>query len=362
MISIAQPLFGDAEKKALIEVLESNILVQGPRVEKFETGFSDYIGTKHAIATSSGTTALAVSLMALGVKPGDEVITSPFTFIATASAILLCGAKPVFMDVDLQTFNIAPEFITEAITPKTRAIMPVHLYGLPAEMDAISAIAEEHKLVIVEDACQAHGAKYGDHKVGGIGDAGCFSFYPTKNMATGEGGMITTKEDTVAEKCKLIRNHGQQDRYYYVRWGCNYRMTEFAAALGNIQLTKLDEFNKKRQENAKRLSELLEGEVATPVIPANLTHVFHQYTIQLPSEKIRDGLKQHLFDNGIGSAVYYPLALHEIDFLEGRAVGSMENTKQLTQTVLSLPIHPALSSDDIDTIAGEVKAGLKKQG
>jgi dTDP-4-amino-4,6-dideoxygalactose transaminase len=362
MIPIAKPLFGDAEREAIIKVLESNILVQGPQVKQFEEGFADFIGTKEAIAVSSGTTALAVALMAAGVKQGDEVITAPFTFIATASAIRLCNATPVFVDVDPNTFNINPEAVSNAVTAKTGAIIPIHLYGLSSEMNELRKTAEEHKLAIIEDACQAHGAKYGDEGVGALGDAGCFSFYPTKNMATGEGGMITTNDIEIANKCRLIRNHGQQARYDYAGWGCNYRMTEFAGALGNVQLTKIEEFNSKRRANALKLTELLGDSVETPSVPPNLTHVFHQYTIKLPSEQSRNDLMAYLNDNGVGSAVYYPMALHSLPFLESRTVGSLEVTEKLIKTVLSLPVHPALSSADIETVAATVKAGLAHQG
>jgi dTDP-4-amino-4,6-dideoxygalactose transaminase len=360
MISIAQPQLEDDERDALIKVLDSKILVQGPNVEKFEHAFADYIGTRFGIATSSGTTALAISLMAMNIRSGDEVITTPFTFIATASAIRLCGAVPVFVDIDPDTFNIEPKLIKAAITPKTKAIMPVHLYGLSAEMKELRVIAQAHDLFLIEDACQAHGAKYGDSRVGGIGDIGCFSFYPTKNMTTGEGGMIVTNSEELANKSRLIRNHGQESRYCYVSWGCNFRMTEFAGALGIVQLSKLDKFNEKRRKNALKLNELLGNEVETPKVPSNMTHVFHQYTIKLPSENSRDGLKKYLNEKGIGTEIYYPLGLNKIDFLAGRSVGSLENTEHLTRTILSLPVHPGLSDDDLELIAREVLAGLHK--
>jgi dTDP-4-amino-4,6-dideoxygalactose transaminase len=299
--------------------------------------------------------------MAAGVAPGDEVITSPFTFIATASAIKLCGAVPVFIDIDPDTFNIEPSLIESAVTPKTKAVMPIHLYGLPADMPNIKETASKHDLLIIEDACQAHGAQIGDVKAGALGDAGCFSFYPTKNMAAGEGGIITTNSEEVMENSRLIRNHGQQARYHYVQWGCNYRMTEFAAALCNVQLPKLNDFNSKRQKNAEQLTELLKDEVATPIIPPNMTHVFHQYTIKVTSEEERDGLMKYLRSKDIITGVYYPIALHEIEFLEGRSTGALENTNQVTKTVLSLPVHPGLSEDEVSLVAKEVVAGLGEQ-
>jgi dTDP-4-amino-4,6-dideoxygalactose transaminase len=270
----------------------------------------------------------------------------------------MCGAVPVFADVDPDTFNIDPEQIAEAVSDKTKAVLPVHLYGLPAQMDRLNKVAEEHSLAVLEDACQAHGAKLGDRKAGALGGAGCFSFYPTKNMTTGEGGIITTDSDELEERCRLIRNHGQAGRYHYVYLGYNYRMTEFAGAIGGVQLAKLDEFNSKRQQNAKKLNELLGSTVKTPTVPENMTHVFHQYTIKLESEARRDALMKYLQEHGVGSAVYYPIGLHQVEFLQGRVSGTLDNTLELTGTVLSLPVHPGLSDADLEKIAAEVKAGL----
>jgi dTDP-4-amino-4,6-dideoxygalactose transaminase len=358
LINIAKPMLSDDEKQALSEVVDSGLLVQGPKVKAFEDQFAEYTGTKHAIAASSGTTALVIGLQAMGVVPGDEVIAPSFTFLATASSIKMCGAVPVFVDVDPVTFNIDPGKTAEAVTDKTKAILPVHLYGLPADMDALNKIAEEHSLEVLEDACQAHGAKLGSKRVGSLGGAGCFSFYPTKNMTTGEGGIITTNSDELAEKCRLIRNHGQAGRYHYVYLGYNYRMTEFAGAIGAVQLTKLDSFNSRRQENAAKLTEMLGKTVITPTVLENMTHVFHQYTIKLESEEQRDRLIKYLQEHEVGSAVYYPIGLHEVDFLQGRVPGSLENTEKLTKTVLSLPVHPGLDDKELETIANEVKAGL----
>ena len=358
MINIAKPMLSDEEKAALSEVVDSGILVQGPKVKAFEDKFAEYTGTKHAIAASSGTTALVIALQAMGVSPGDEVITPSFTFLATASSIRMCGAVPVFVDVDPVTFNIEPEQVAGAVGEKTKAILPVHLYGLPAEMDRLNKIAEEHSLAVLEDACQSHGAKHGDTRVGALGGAGCFSFYPTKNMTTGEGGIITTNSDKLEERCRLIRNHGQAGRYHYVYLGYNYRMTEFAGAIGAVQLAKLDEFNSRRQYNAAKLSEMLGSDVRTPQAPDNMTHVFHQYTIKLDSEEQRDNLMKYLQEHEVGCAVYYPIGLHEVEFLQGRVSGSLDNTRKLTKTVLSLPVHPGLNDDDLEKIANEVKAGL----
>lgn len=251
MIPIAKPNIGEEEKNAVMEVLESGMLAQGLKVKEFEERFAKYIGTKYAVATSNGTTALHIALLSSGIKKGDEVITTPFSFIASATSILFCNAVPVFADIKTKTFNINPNKIEKAITKKTKAIMVVHLYGQSSEMDRIKEIANKKKLSLIEDACQAHGAENNGKRVGSIGDIGCFSFYPTKNMTTGEGGMITTNDHVIAEKVRLLRDHGQKERYEHVIVGYNYRMTNIAAAIGIEQLQKLEQFNKKRRENAK---------------------------------------------------------------------------------------------------------------
>ena len=251
MIPIAKPLIGDEEIEEVVKVLKSGFIAQGPKVAEFEEKFAEYIGVKHAVATSSGTTALHTALLALGIKAGDEVVTTPFTFAATSNSVLYVGAKPVFVDVNPETYNIDPEKIAEAITDKTKAIMPVHLYGQPADMDPIREIADENDLKVIEDAAQAHGAVYRGKMVGSMGDAACFSFYPTKNMTTSEGGMVTTDDGATADAARAIRAHGESQRYTHVMLGYNFRMTDVAAAIGLAQLKKLDTFNGKRIENAK---------------------------------------------------------------------------------------------------------------
>ena len=265
MIPIAQPLMGEEEKRAVIAVLESGMLAQGPKVEEFEKAFAALWGVRHAVATSSGTTALHVALLAHGVGPGDEVITSPFTFISSANSILFVGARPVFVDIDESSFNIDPSLIEARITPRTRALLPVHLFGNPCDMEAIMAIAARHGLIVIEDAAQAHGASIQGRKVGSFG-TGCFSFYPTKNMTTAEGGMVTTDDDQVAEKARLLRSHGMRKRYYHDFLGYNFRMTDLQAALGLAQLAKLEVFNEKRIANARYLTEHLRDVVITRVL------------------------------------------------------------------------------------------------
>jgi dTDP-4-amino-4,6-dideoxygalactose transaminase len=349
MIYMAKPQIGDEEKQAVMEVLDSGMIAQGPRVKAFEDAFAEMCGVKHAIATTSGTTALHVALLAHGIGQGDEVITSAFTFIASANSILFTGAKPVFVDIDPRTFNIDPDKIEAAITPKTKAIMPVHLYGLACDMDPILSIAEKHGLAIIEDACQSHGAVYKGKKAGSFG-TGTFSLYPTKNITSGEGGMITTNDPVIDEKCRVIRQHGMRRRYYHDELGYNFRMTDVHAAIGLAQLKKLDKFNSIRQTNAKFLSENLKG-VVVPYVPDEQTHVFHQFTVRVPNGK-RDALRSHLQENGVGSEVYYPVPIHQQSFyvsdLEYNE--SLPETENAAQEVLSLPVHAGLTPSDLETI------------
>ena len=353
MISIAQPLMSDEEKQGVLEVLDSGMLAQGPKVRALEEAFADYCGVQHAIATSSGTTALHVALLAHGIGDGDEVITSPFTFISSANSILFTGAKPVFVDIDPATFNIDAAQIEQAITPRTKAIMPVHLFGLTADMGPIMALAEKHDLAVIEDACQAHGAEYQGQRAGSFG-TGCFSFYPTKNMTTGEGGMITTDDEAVAEQCRAIRQHGMRRRYYHEELGYNFRMTDIHAAIGLAQLKKLERFNQARIAHAQFLTEHLQG-LVTPTVPDGRRHVFHQYTVRVPDGQ-RDALAEHLRDNDVGYGVYYPVPVHrQTLYAEGLGYDvSMPQAERASAEVLSLPVHPALSQSDLQTIVETV--------
>jgi perosamine synthetase len=351
MIPISKPLLGKEEQEAVLAVLESGQLAQGPRVAEFEQQFAAFCGVKHAIATSSGTTALAAALLSHGVGPGDEVLTTPFTFIASANSVLFTGAKPVFVDIDQESYNIDPRLIAEKITERTKALLPVHLYGYPCDMEAIMAIAAEHGLAVIEDACQAHGAAIRGSKVGSFG-TGCFSFYPSKNMTTAEGGMITTDDDGIADRARLIRNHGQSQLYLHHTMGYNFRMTELQAALGLVQLQKLPAGNKKRVENASYLSSRLSN-VITPMVKEGYTHVFHQYTVRVGSD--RNKALERLNGAGIGARVYYPLPVHQQPFY--RQLGydeSLPMAERMSQEVLSLPVHPALTQDELDKIVHEV--------
>ena len=349
MISIAKPMMGEEEKQAVLEVLDSGMIAQGPRVKAFEDAFAGMCGVKHAIATTSGTTALHVALLANDIGPGDEVITTPFTFIASANSVLFTGSKPIFVDIDPHTFNIDPEKIEAAITPQTKAIMPVHLFGLPADMNAIMEIAKAHDLVVIEDACQAHGAAYHDKKAGSFG-TGTFSLYPTKNITSAEGGMITTDDDEIAESCRVIRQHGMRRRYYHDELGYNFRMTDVHAAIGLAQLGKLERFNRQRIANAQYLTEHLKG-VTTPVVPEGTHHVFHQYTIRV-SDGRRDDLAAYLRENGVGTGIYYPVPIHQQTYYVNELGYDMTlpEAERATEEALSLPVHPALEQADLETI------------
>lgn len=361
MINMAKPQIGEDEKQAVLEVLDSGIIAQGPRVKAFEDGFAAMCATKHAIATTSGTTALHVALLAHGIGKGDEVITSAFTFIASANSVLYVGARPVFVDIDPRTFNLDVNQIEKAITKKTKAILPVHLYGLSCDMDAIMQIAEKHGLAVIEDACQSHGAEYKGKKVGSFG-TGTFSLYPTKNITSGEGGMITTNDPAIDERCRVIRQHGMRKRYYHDELGYNFRMTDVHAAIGLAQLQKLEKFNAQRQANAKFMSANLKG-VTPPHVPAGQTHVFHQYTVRVSGGQ-RDALRTYLQEREVGSEVYYPVPIHQQSFyVSGLGYkDKLPETEKAALEVLSLPVHPALSSADLETIVATVNAFMEKNG
>jgi len=359
-INIAQPQIGKEEIQAVTAVLKSGMIAQGPKVAELEEKFAKFIGVKYAIATSSGTTALHVALLSHGIGPGDEVITSPFTFIASANSILYTGARPVFVDIDEETFNINPDNIENKINKKTKAIMPIHLYGSACRMSEIMAIAKKHKLIVIEDACQSHGAEWRNKKVGSFG-TGTFSLYPTKNMTTGEGGMITTNNKEIYERSCLLRAHGSKIKYYHDILGYNFRMTDINAAIGVEQLKKLPKLNKIRQKNAEHLSKNLSGIAGlfTPYIDKNVTHVFHQYTIRITAEfgLSRDEVNKKLNEAGIGTAVFYPLPINEQKVY--KELGYKSDTliaKKVSNEVLSLPVHPGLKESDLRYIVKILKS------
>ncbi len=375
MIPIAKPMIGSEEINAVAETMKSGGLAQGPHVQAFEERFADYISVSHAVATSSGTAGLHVALLAHGIGAGDEVVTTPFSFIATANAVLFTGARPVFADIN-EDYNIDPEGILHAITPKTKAVLPVHLYGCPAGMKAIREIAEDHHLTIIEDACQAHGATYDGKKAGSFG-TGVFSFYPTKNMTTGEGGMITTDDPGIAKRARMLRDHGSSRRYVHEMLGYNLRMTDMGAAIGMVQLKKLDQFNSGRRRNAAHLTGELKhvrGITTPDDVPG---HVFHQYTVRVSGvdggrgvegagdgdgagNGTRDGLVTYLGEKGIGTGIYYPIPIHKQPLYQKLGFqDSLPVSERFADKVLSLPVHPAVSEANLDYIIETVKEYLE---
>jgi perosamine synthetase len=354
MIPISKPCIGEAEKAAVMEVLDSGMLAQGPRTAKFEERFAQVCGVKHAIATSSGTTALNLALLAHGIGPGDEVITTPFTFIASANSILFTGAKPVFVDIDEGTFNLNPALIEQALTPRTKAILPVHLYGYMCDMDAIQAIADKHGLEIIEDACQAIGAAFKGRPAGSFG-TGTFSLHATKNITSGEGGMVTTNDEAMAERCRVIRNHGMKRRDYQDMLGYNFRMTDLHAAIGLAQLERLGEFTEKRQANASYFNAHIKS-VITPKVKDGYDHVWHQYTIRMDGGRDRDAAVKQLNEAGIGTGIFYPVPVHKQAYMREQINGdiTLPVAERLAQEVISLPVHPLLSPSDLETIVREV--------
>lgn len=351
-IPISRPSLGEGEIERAATVLRSGQLAQGSVVAEFEAAFAEYIGTRYAVAVSSGTAALHLALLSHGIGPGDEVITTPFTFIATATAILHAGATPVFADIDPATLNLDPASVRSRISRHTRAIIAVHLYGNPCELGELMEIADRHGLPLIEDACQAHGATYGTRRVGGFG-TGCFSFYPTKNMTSCEGGMITTSDRLVAGRCALLRTHGTRQRYLHEEVGFNYRMTDVHAAVGLEQLRRLDQFNQIRAANA----EFYDAAIGLPrvsVLPAARS-AWHQYTLIVDRDR-RDQVVQYLTSRLVGSAVYYPRPVHRQPALGGLA-GAVECpvADLAAAQVLSIPVHPSVTEEERRYVAAEVR-------
>lgn len=340
MIRLAVPFIGDEEVAAVERVMRSGQLSQGPETAAFEEEFSSLVDGRHCIGVNSGTSALHVSLLAAGIGRGDEVIVPSFTFAATANAVALTGATPIFVDVEPEFFCIDPDAISAAITPRTSAIMPVHLYGHPARMPEIMSIAEQNGLLVIEDAAQAHGARLNGTPAGAFGTLGAFSFYPTKNMTTGEGGMITTADSELARRCRLLRAQGMEVRYQNEMVGLNVRMTDMAAAIGRVQLTRLEAWTQARRENAAAYTKALTN-VQPPSVAANAHHVFHQYTIRASD---RDGLLERLRANDIGCDVYYPTPVHRLPSFDLEI--DLPTTRLVAQEVLSIPVHPFLTDEE----------------
>ena len=355
MIPAARPEIGADERAAVDRVMLSGMLAQGPEVAAFESEFSGIVDGLHSVALNSGTSALHLAFLAAGVKPGDEVIVPSFSFAATANSVALAGATPVFVDIEADHFNAAPAAIEAAITPRTTAIMPVHLYGHPADMVAIKAIADKHGLLLFEDAAQAHAAAVDGRPVGAWGLAGSFSFYPTKNMTSGEGGMVTTPSEEVARAIRVLRNQGMERRYENEVVGFNTRMTDIHAAIGRVQLTKLAGWTAKRQENAAFLSANLKGVVTPPTAPGAV-HVFHQYTIRVVDHD-RDAFAEQLAQRGVGSGVYYPTPIHRLPSFKLEL--DLPVTEIAATQVLSLPVYPSLTQGELDTIVEALNAVAK---
>ncbi|TMD29156.1 MAG: DegT/DnrJ/EryC1/StrS family aminotransferase [Chloroflexi bacterium] len=356
-IPVAVPQIGDEEREAVLAVLDSGQLAQGPVVEAFEREFAAWCGVAHAVAVNSGTAALHLLMLAHGLSQGDEVITSPFTFVASANAALFVGARPVFVDIEEETYCLDASRVEAAITPRTRAIMPVDLYGHPAPIDALRDIASRRGVLLIEDACQAHGAMVGARKAGALGVDATFSFYPTKNMTTAEGGMVTTADGRVAETVAMLRQHGATERYHHKMLGYNFRMTDIAAAIGRAQLRKLDGWNEARRRNASLLDEGLTGVpgVRTPKERPGHRHAYHQYTVLVEGD--RDRFQSRLRELGVGSAVHYAVPVHRQPLYATLGYGevSMPVTERVAEHVLSLPVHPALSESDLDRIVEAVR-------
>jgi perosamine synthetase len=351
-IPAARPLIGEEERAAVDRILKSGLMAQGPEVAAFENEFSMIVGGRDCIAVNSGTSGLHLALIAAGIKHGDEVIVPSFTFAATANTVALTGATPVFVDINPQTFNIDPLAIEAAITPRTRAIQPVHLYGQPAAMDKIMAIAARHDLLVVEDAAQAHMASLNGTPVGSFGVAGVFSFYPTKNMTSGEGGMISTATEEVARQCRLLRNQGMEKRYENEIVGFNTRMTDIQAAIGRVQLTKLAGWTTLRRNNAKFLDQNLEN-VITPYVEPNAIHVYHQYTIRIPGHS-RDAFADEMIKRGVGNGVYYPIPVHKLESFKFDL--DLPETTRACKEVLSIPVHPSLSQAELEKIVSVINS------
>lgn len=351
---------GEEVEKSVTEVLRSGYYIMGPNVKAFESEFADYLGSKHAVALNSGTDALHLALRALDIGAGDEVISVSFTFVATVEAIGIVGAKPVFVDIDKDTFNIDAKAIEDKITPRTKAIIPVHLYGQPANMDVVMDVAKRHNLYVIEDCCQAIGSTFKGQKVGTFGDVGCYSFFPTKNLgAMGDGGIAVTNSDYLKDRMTALRNHGGAVRYHHDEIGINSRLDEIQAAVLRIKLKHIDQWNKKRRENAYRYNELFKdcADVVTPKELDDTYCVYHQYTIKVPH---RDEVQKILQENGVGAMIYYPIPLHMQKVNEYLNIPEMSLPKTVedTKCCMSLPMFAELTEDEQKEIAQKVKDAI----
>ncbi len=362
-IPINLPKIGEEEIQAVVKVLRSGMLTSslgaGPAVTQFEKNFAQFAGAKHAIAVNTGTAALHSAIMAVGVKQGDEVVLPSFTFVATAEAVVLAGANPLFADIDPKTYDLSPSAVEKAITKKTKAILPVDLYGFSADMKPLREIADKHGLALVEDAAQAHGATYEGKPAGAFADAACWSMYASKNIMTGEGGVVTTNKGQIAETLRMIRTHGEKAKYASLILGTNYRMSEIQAAIGNVQLTRLPEFVAKRRHNAQHLTKFLEksSKLVLPYETKDRLHSWYLYTARLKdgTETQRNTLIEELKNKGIGAEAYYVNPVHQMPFYrENFESAKLPETEKASKQVFSLPIHPAVTEEQVDFIGKTV--------
>ncbi len=345
----------DKVLQAMKDVFDSKRFINGPQIKELEEKLADYCHCKHAIGVTSGTDALIISLMALDIGEGDEVITTPFTFFATAGSIFRVGAKPVFVDIDPKTYNIDPELIEQKITDKTKAIIPVHIFGQCAEMDKINEIAKKHDLVVIEDAAQAIGSEYKGRRAGSLGDVGCFSFFPSKNLGCcGDGGLVTTNNDELAEKIRILRQHGSKPKYYHKIIGGNFRLDTMQAAVLLEKFPYLEEWHKGRQKNAEYYNEHLKDVVDTPFVESYNIMIYNQYTIRTP---LRDELQDKLNEANIGNAIYYPVPLHlqECFAYLGYKGGDLPESEKAAKEVVSIPIYPELTDEQMDYVIRVIK-------
>ena len=357
-VDAVRVVMGAEETAAVSRVLASGSLVQGAEVAAFEDEFAKLVDSRTCVAVNSGTSALHLGLLAAGIGPGDEVVVPSFTFAATANAVAMTGARPVFADIDPDTFCLDPDAVRAAVGPRTAGIVPVHLYGQAAPMTDLAALASQHGLLVLEDAAQAHGASHDGRPVGALGDVAAFSFYATKNMTTGEGGMVVCADDAVARRVRLLRNQGMERRYENEIPGLNNRMTDLAAAIGRVQLARLPEWNERRRAVAARFDADLRGVVTPPTRPGNL-HVHHQYTVRCDH---RDDVLQDVVGAGVAAAVYYPTPTHRLPAYASGDVPDLPETDRAAREVLSLPVHPRLTDAEVERVVTVVNGAVRRHG
>jgi perosamine synthetase len=339
-------------KKAAISALESGHFILGKNVEEFEEKFAKFCNAKYGACVGSGTAALFLALKSLGIKKGDEIIIPSQSFIATATTVMMAGAKVRFVEINEKNYTMEPEKIQEKISKKTKGVIPVHLYGHPANMNKIQKIAKENSLFVLEDAAQAHGAKYKDKMIGSIGDAACFSFYPSKNLTVcGDGGIVLSNNKDIIKNVKILRNHGRSDKYYHHVLGFNLRFNEIQAAIGKVMLSKLNKGNKSRQKIAKYYDKNLTDQIVKPVKEPWATHVYHMYTIRTPR---RDELKLFLTKNGIGTGVHYPIPIHKQPIFPKYNKRDLSFTEEVSRTTLSLPMFPSMTQSQVQYVVSKV--------